>query len=333
MTAAARLDVYGMGYDEFRRWLNEAPDRRGYTRSIGGSQVGAILGINQYKTAADVYDELLDLKPPMQPDADLERGILMEPVIAELYVRHTGRFVTRGTADSVKYLMHNDAWFHALLDGRIQPFAHPKFDGPGGLEIKCHNEWVFNAMLAGGVDPSYYAQLQLYLHIHGYKWGAFALFCPEKWQLEQFDVEYDQEFVEQVMLPRASEFWNNHVLARIRPEVTVPVELPAQAIRLGATELNRTDERWMALMAQAKREKEAFDIAKHAFEATKDLIRAEIEAGEHEIVTSPLGKVSYKEHTTRTVKRELLEAAGIDPTPFLQVTASRTLLLNFGRGR
>jgi predicted phage-related endonuclease len=331
MTAAVRASVLDWPEGPFQEWLLHHPDRRGLTRSIGGSQIGAILGQNQYRTAGQVYDDLLDLTPPMVDDEDTERGRLMEPVIRELYQRKTGRRVYSPVP--VRYRWHGNVPFHALLDGEITSKATPDLGGRGGLEIKCHNEWVFNALLSGGVDPSYYAQLQMYLWVHSYKWGAFALFCPERWQLEHFDVEYDQEFVEQTLLPKAMRFWNEHVLARIRPEVTVPAEVPKQAIRLGATEVNRTDERWMTLMAQAKREKEVFDIAKHAFEATKDMIRAEIEAGEHEIVTSPLGKVSYKEHTTRTVKRELLEAAGIDPTPFLQVTASRTLLLNFGRGR
>jgi predicted phage-related endonuclease len=322
------MSVLDLRESDFRDWLTNTPDRRGYSRSIGGSQVGALIGLNSYKTAADVFDELLELTPPMEGDDDTNRGHLMEPVIRELYARKTGRAIIPESA--VKYRHFGHALGHALLDGIIENRDF-EFDGLGGLEIKCHNDWIFGAMLTGGVDPSYYAQLQFYLGIHGFSWGAFALFNWEKWKLEAFDVEFDREHYEQIS-QAVEKFWNEHILTRQRPTEQPKVEVPTQAIRLGATELERTDERWMELVRVVKRQKEEFDIAKTALEGTKELMKEEMIASDAEVIRCNGTKISYKETTTRTIKKELLVAAGIDPAPFTQVTASRAFTMNFGRG-
>jgi predicted phage-related endonuclease len=322
------MSVLELREEDYRDWLANTPDRRGYKRSVGGSQVGALVGLNGYKTAADVYDELLELKPPMEGDEDTERGHLMEPVIREVYHRQSGRRMRWDSGPVYRQL--GNAPGRALLDAEIEPV--PEHDGPGGLEIKCHSDWIFSAMLTGGVDPSYYAQLQWYLGIHGYKWGAFALFNWEKWRLEKFDVEFDAEHFGQ-LCSAAHTFWTEHVLTRQRPTDQPKIELPEQAIRLGATELERTDPKWMELVAKVKRQKEEFDIAKTALDGTKELMKAEMIASDAEVIRCNGTKISYKETTTRTVKRDLLIAAGIDPAPFTQVTASRAFTMNFGRGR
>jgi predicted phage-related endonuclease len=322
------MSVLELREEDYRDWLANTPDRRGYKRSIGGSQVGALVGLNGYKTAADVYDELLELKPPMEGDEDTERGHLMEPVIRELYARRTDRLLFGPSP--AKYYQFENAPGRALLDAEIEPV--PEHDGPGGLEIKCHNDWIFSAMLTGGVDPSYYAQLQFYLGIHGFQWGAFALFNWEKWKLEAFDVEYDPDHFWQLGAA-CNKFWTEHILTRQRPTEQPKIEVPEQAIRLGATELERTDPAWMALVAKVKRQKEEFDIAKTALDGTKELMKAEMIASDAEVIRCNGTKISYKETTTRTVKRDLLIAAGIDPAPFTQVTASRAFTMNFGRGR
>jgi predicted phage-related endonuclease len=320
------MSVLDLRDEDYRDWLVNTPDRRGYSRSIGGSQVGALIGLNSYKTAADVFDDLLELAPPTEGDDDTERGHLMEPVIRELYWRKT----QRATADMlVEYRRFGPALGHALLDAKIWPVA--EHDGPGGLEIKCHNDWIFSAMLTNGVDPSYYAQLQFYLGIHGYSWGAFALFNWEKWKLEAFDVEFDREHYEQIS-QAVEKFWNEHILTRQRPTQQPKVEVPTQAIRLGATELERTDERWVSLVAQVKRQKEEFDIAKTALDATKELLKAEMTASDAEVIRCNGTKISWKETTTRTISRDLLVEAGIDPEPFTRRTASRAFTMNFGRG-
>jgi predicted phage-related endonuclease len=320
------MSVLELREEDYRDWLYGTTDRRGYDRSIGGSQVGALVGLNKYATAADVYDQILELTPPMEDDEDTERGRLMEPVIRELYARKTGRSLI--PTPRVKYRHFGRARGHALLDARIDEL--PLRATAGGLEIKCHNDWIFSAMLTAGVDPSYYAQLQFYLGIHGYSWGAFALFNWEKWRLEAFDVEFDAEHYQQLS-EAVEKFWNEHILTRQRPVEQPKIEVPEQAIRLGATELERTDATWTRLIETAKRQREEAKLAEAALEMTKEAIKAEMIASDAEVIRSNGCKISYKETTHRTIKRELLIAAGIDPAPFTQVTASRALTMSFGR--
>lgn len=62
---------------------------------IGGSDVAAIAGLSKYKSPVDVYLEKLGEAPPQEQSEAAYFGNILEPIVAEEYVRRTGRKVRR----------------------------------------------------------------------------------------------------------------------------------------------------------------------------------------------------------------------------------------------
>ncbi|MDH3571210.1 MAG: YqaJ viral recombinase family protein, partial [Gemmatimonadota bacterium] len=59
---------------------------------IGGSDVGAIVGVDPYRNALDVYLEKTgEVEPDEAPTPVQERGRFLEPVIRQLYKLRSGR--------------------------------------------------------------------------------------------------------------------------------------------------------------------------------------------------------------------------------------------------
>jgi predicted phage-related endonuclease len=313
---------------EFLDWLYQTPDRRGFRRSIGGSQIGAIVGKNSKLTAGAVWDQLLEQAPPLEESWHLDRGRRMEPIIADLYGEKTGYELS---TSEVRYLDVDGAVFHSLADRIIQPPASGR--SLGVLECKSHDDYVFAQILENGLDGTgYYEQLHLYMRIEGVLWGSMAHFNLNEWRLHDYDVEHDQEYSHELLVA-GTKFWNEHVLTRRRPEKgeIVPVETIAP-LRLGAEGVKWEDERRVKLIDQLKRQKAELDLAKKAFESTKSMIQKELEADNAEIAFCGSAKITWKEQTYSSIDRDLLAADGIDVERYTKRSVSRAFNTYFKKG-
>lgn len=94
-------------------------------------------------------------------NADIQRGIELEPLARELYCIKTGNEVIE--VGGYEY----DDYTFVSPDGLINP--------DGGLEIKSHNNKVFiELLLHKTIDPKYYAQIQMNLFCTGRKWWDYV---------------------------------------------------------------------------------------------------------------------------------------------------------------
>src|SRR5260364_26398 len=169
---------------------------------IGGSDIGAILGVSSFKSAVDVF---LAKTAPNPSDAQTELtywGHAVEPIIA----RHP---------------QHD--WMVGNLDGIIP--------GPpaGVLEIKNVSAFGTQAWGANGSDEvplTYVAQVAWYMAVQSMDYAVIAaLFGGNAYR--EFRVERDLE-LEQALIRKGHAFWFNHVLTGVAPEPQTPDE----AIRL-----------------------------------------------------------------------------------------------------
>lgn len=290
--------------------------------SIGGTDAGAILGVNKYKSAVDVWRRLSDPAFVDQPDNDtLELGRYMEPFIASKYAA-----VTRRELQLSEKLNHDKHPFlHANPDRVIVGGLRVAMDGPGILEIKLLGQWTFKQTKEQGIDPSYYAQIQHYLFVTGLKWGSFACYNTEQKELYWFDVERDEEFIAR-MVDSCVVFWNEYVLTGICPPPKEAVyNFPRAAV--GAEAVVHNEPEWVNAVRQLKTARDTYKLAEHskklAEQTVKDLM------GETEKVIIPeLGKISWAESVRRsydidTLKREHPE---IDFSRYETQTVSRTFL-------
>ena len=189
------------------------------TKGIGGSDVGAICGVNKYSSARLVY-----LKKTGQyqdgedefSDAALERmhfGRMLEPVVANEYVRRTGNKVVVSPAT----LTHKDyPWAIANVDRLIVNDEGAPY---GILECKTASEFMDEAWSEGDIPISYLYQLNWYLWVTGLEYGVIACLVGGN-KFYYYEIWRNDELLRDEILPKVDRFWNYHVKNLIEPELT-----------------------------------------------------------------------------------------------------------------
>lgn len=189
------------------------------TKGIGGSDVGAICGVNKYSSARLIY-----LKKTGQyqdgedefSDAALERmhfGHMLEPIVANEYARRTGNKVVVSPAT----LTHKDyPWAIANVDRLI---VNDEGIPYGILECKTAGEFMDDAWSEGDVPISYLYQLNWYLWVTGLEYGAIACLVGGN-KFYFYEVYRNDELLRDEILPKVDRFWNYHVKNLIEPELS-----------------------------------------------------------------------------------------------------------------
>lgn len=188
------------------------------TRGIGGSDVGAICGVNKWSSARLIYlkktGQYQDSEEEFS-DAAIERmrfGHLLEPVVANEYSRRTGNKVVVSPAT----LTHKDhPWAIAnvdriIVDGEGKPI--------GILECKTAGEFMDDDWSEGEVPISYLYQLNWYLWVTGLKYGAIACLVGGN-KFYHYEVWRNDELLSEVV-PTIDKFWNHHVKNLIEPDLS-----------------------------------------------------------------------------------------------------------------
>lgn len=286
-----------MPEDRFVAWLQTG------ARSIGGSNVGAVMGLNAYKTAAEVWDGIFTTVAPVTAASRhrMDRGACLEPIIAAIYSEETQR---RLQGDGRTRFIHPACyWLHGTPDRTIVGLSR----GLGALEIKCLGMRTYRECVDDGLDPSYYAQLQLYLDILDMTWGAFAVFNAEEWTLHHFDVERDNPFID-VMHARARDFWFNHVLGRVRPIGGDPVMEPVAILpplHLGTDHTFLGTEEWVQRATRLRVAWETKKLAELAYDQEKEDFKLRMsQYGMSKIRIPSVGKINWIRTTTRRMDKE-----------------------------
>lgn len=207
MDKLERVQVSGMGREE---WLEE---RR---KSLGGSDVGAILGLNPYRSAYTVWADKTG-RLPEQPDNEaMRQGRDLEGYVAGRFAERSGRRVER-----LNYMLRNPRvpYLHASIDRRV-------VGERAGLECKTASALSLKAYQGGKFPESYYAQCVAYLAVTGWeRWYLAALVLNKAFYVYQLTTLEDEQAPDwcdgSVYVPPselsalcgvAKNFWENHVL-------------------------------------------------------------------------------------------------------------------------
>lgn len=193
---------------------------------IGGSDISAIMGINPYKSAYDLYCE----KTSQIADSNVSEaaywGILLEDVVAKEYAKRNEVKVQR-----VNYLIRHEKhdWAIANIDraivnkeiaGNVR-IKDGKLTTDKLLEVKTASEYVkknWGDEHTDQVPDHYNLQCQWYMGITKvYKCDLALLLGGNKFK--QYHIDFDEELFE-MMLEQAEDFWVNHVLAGVPPTAT-----------------------------------------------------------------------------------------------------------------
>ncbi|MFS0817112.1 lambda-exonuclease family protein [Lysinibacillus sp. 1P01SD] len=194
----AKITTADMSRDE---WLDA---RRA---GIGGSDVGAIMGFNQYKSAYQVF---LEKTGQYYEEVDNEAvyfGNALEDFVAQEFAKRTGKKVRRLN----KMLVHPEHDFMLANLDRVVVGERAV------LECKTASEYVKEAWEGEEIPASYLCQVHHYLAVTGFEKAYIAVLVGGNkfiWK----EIERDEEFI-QILIDREKDFWENHVLKDIAPPI------------------------------------------------------------------------------------------------------------------
>lgn len=206
-TATERNPIRNRGlkmipYGSRDEWLKI---RRGY---IGGSDAGAIVGMNPYASAFSVWAEKTGKVPEFEGNISTRTGTLLEDLVARLFMEETGKKVQR-----LNFTLVNPdyPWACANIDREI-------IGEDAILECKTTNSFVNVKKFRTGEYPEmWYAQMTHYLAVTGAK-KAYLAVLSECRDFRVFELERDEEEIKALMNAE-KEFWNDYVLTKKTPPV------------------------------------------------------------------------------------------------------------------
>lgn len=173
---------------------------------IGGSDAAAVAGLNPYVSRIMVYmDKIGELEPQEENEA-MYWGHVMEDIVAQEFSKRTGMKIRRRNAT----LRHEKyPWMIANIDRMIVG----KREG-----LECKNLSFHSGMKWEDGDLwQYELQCHHYMAVTGFKrWWLAALIGGNRFVYKS--IERDEEIIES-LIKLESDFWNNHVVPRIPPEM------------------------------------------------------------------------------------------------------------------
>lgn len=247
-----------MQKEERRAWLRERQT------GIGGSDVGAILGVDKFRTPMDVYLSKIGDVDELDT-APIRRGRRLEGVARDMYTELTGRDVypaepmVRHSEYPMLFINPDGAVARRVEEGGRHADLGPHNE-IGTLEVKSPGLRAFAEMRSNGMSQSYFLQVQHGLGIMEKPFGAFAAYSAERDEMLHFDLEPDWELIRKTQVILV-EWWERHVVKRVPPEETAKFEIPADA-QIPAGEVTRivTPE----FLAQAARYWDARELSEMA---------------------------------------------------------------------
>lgn len=177
-------------------------------QGIGGSDVAVIMGYNPWKKPYALYCEKVGLVPPedLSNNEAVEWGTKLEPIVAQKFSDVTGKKVKRwGT------VCNPDApWQMANFDRLI-------VGEDCGLECKTANAFKKEEWEGDNVPDAYYCQVQWYASLSGLSgWWIACLIGGQHFEYKY--IPRNDAFIAD-MLEKVTDFWENHVLAKVPPDI------------------------------------------------------------------------------------------------------------------
>ena len=180
---------------------------------MGGADAAAILGLNPYRTAVDVYLEKMGQAEQFEGNDATHWGNVLEDVIAKEYARRTGNKVQRRN----QHFVHPD---HYFMMGNIDRWVVGE---KKGLECKTAGQYVSDKWGESGTDQvpdDYLIQCAHYMSVLNVdSWDLAVLIGGRDFRI--YHLQRDPE-LENMLIEQERDFWENHVLLKTPPE---PVNL------------------------------------------------------------------------------------------------------------
>lgn len=248
-------------------------------RGVGGSDISAIVGVNPFRSAIEVFLEKTG-RIVTEENQKMRWGKILEDPVAREYAESEGVAVRRINA----ILQHPEHEFALVnldrlivkngqgLDEEKPVHAHLLNRGNGSLEIKTTG-WA-KAWEGGEIPDFNYTQLQWQLGITGLKWGQFGVLISGQEFLKPAISEFNAKVFKNMLLI-ANRFWTENVLKDRAPE---PDQNPRtkDAMKLLYPEVNEKTVSLSEEFNEAIVRRKALDIAIKTAKGQKAAIDASV---------------------------------------------------------
>lgn len=175
-------------------------------RGIGGSDAGAICGLNPYRTSIQVYQDKVSDEIEEFDNEAMMQGRDFENYVAKRFMVATGKKVRR--ANSMFY-DEDHPFMLADVDRMV-------VGENAGLECKTASPYVADKWKDGNIPLSYQMQCFHYMSVCNAEAWYIAVLIYGR-EFKYYKLERDEEIIAGLIQIEEG-FWENHVQKRILPE-------------------------------------------------------------------------------------------------------------------
>lgn len=175
-------------------------------RGITGTDAGAIVGLNPYVSAFQIYQDKVTDEMEEIDNESMRQGRDLEAYVAKRFEEQTGKKVKR--ANAIFYNPEHD-WMLADFDRLV-------VGEKAGLECKTVSAYSADKWKNGKIPLHYQLQVQHYLAVSGYEcWYIAALILGRDFIVHK--IERDEDMI-QDLITIEERFWKQNVLSDNPPD-------------------------------------------------------------------------------------------------------------------
>jgi putative phage-type endonuclease len=213
-------DISEVEFTDEEDWL----EKRRYT--IGGSEIGIILGLNEYSSKLQLYKSKKDnFKRPdsvyTRKGKELENLIFTNYVVP--YFESKGYSVCKPNKLFVRTSTH---WLSANLDGLAVPCDRTFATAEDNVVVEI--KWVSQfgtqkwdvSEEYGNIPASYYAQVQQYMYHTGARNAVVFAMFDDTWTCERYEIKRNDSFIRKLLI-ESETFYRTHLEMDIPPKADI----------------------------------------------------------------------------------------------------------------
>lgn len=175
-------------------------------QGIGGSDAGAVCGMNPYRTAMQVYWDKISDETEEIDNESMAQGRAFEDYVARRFMEASGRKVRRANA-----MFYDEANPFMLADVDRMVVGEN-----AGLECKTASPFMARHWEDGKMPVSYQLQCYHYMSVcNADAWYLAVLIYGR--EFKYYRIERDEAILAD-LIKIEKDFWYNHVLAKVLPE-------------------------------------------------------------------------------------------------------------------
>lgn len=210
---------------DFLRYDNEDEWHELRQKGIGGSDIGAIMELNEYTSPLMIYKQKVGEDNSDHSNIFTKKGKDLESFIRDNYVTPAMKEKGYSVEHPEETIINNEyPWLRANIDGIAVPFNLDKKSVI--IEIKFVSQFArkhWDNKEYNGVPASYYAQVQEYMLVTDLNEAYICALFDDKWEFKMYHIIRDEVFLKK-LYSMSKDFYEFNMQMRIPPKPNVELD-------------------------------------------------------------------------------------------------------------